>query len=444
MSSADMRVSSSRELALVIQPEDGKAEKALAKFLELLLGYRYGLRVESLTAVAEISRILRDRSEQVHSVYLVQRQPVSVKSTVPILSVRGTVPLFLILPGHVAQEQQEACTGVGNVYVCTWEMAFAGGEGSLPQIVASGLTDEEETSDATDALLEERVKNRLAHMNTLPTLPTIIAEIRRLVDDPDATMDQLEVVVAADPAIALKVMQTANSPLFAGTGRKDKPSLQEALVRLGLRKVGAIAQQIAVVNTFVSSEASGFDLQRFWEHSIACAVIADRLCEGDFVTLEEEIPFNDYWMAALLHDCGKVVLGFFFWEWFERILRLMDSDDCSFHEAEIEIMGAMAGHDLIGELLLQKAQMPTELIEAVGLHHMPGDAPSSLVALIHVANGLSKEIGLSYIEGESVSYEPSALKALNLTAENLVGLKEMLSEAAVSEVKELVKQCLQG
>ncbi len=239
-------------------------------------------------------------------------------------------------------------------------------------------------------------------------------------------------------------MQTANSPLLAGPGRKEQSSLQEAIVRLGLRKVGAIAQQIALVNTFVSPEASGFDLQRFWEHSIACAVIADRLCEGDFVTLQEEIQFNDYWMAALLHDCGKVVLGFFFWEWFERILRLMDSDNCSFYEAEVEIMGAMAGHDLIGELLLQKAKMPPELIEAVGLHHMPGDSPSALVALIHVANGLSKEIGLSYIESEPVSYETSALNALNLTIEDLAELKEMLSEAAVSEVKELVKQCIHG
>ncbi len=208
MSSSELEQGSAQELALVIQPEEGKAEKALAKFLELLLGYKYGLRVESLADVARIPPILRDRSEQVHSVYLVQRQPVSTKSTVPVLSVQGTVPLFLILPGHVAQEQREACAGLDNVHLCTWEMAFGGEEGSLPQIVASGLTDAEETSDVSEAHLEERVRNRLGHMDTLPTLPTIVAEIMRLIDDPDTTMDELEVLIAADPAIALKVMQT--------------------------------------------------------------------------------------------------------------------------------------------------------------------------------------------------------------------------------------------
>ena len=239
-------------------------------------------------------------------------------------------------------------------------------------------------------------------------------------------------------------MQLANSPLFAGQGQKGPASLQDAIMRLGMKKVGAITQQIALVNTFVHTGSSGFDLQRFWEHSLACAVIADRLCEGGLVTLETEVRFNDYWMAALLHDCGKVVQGFFFWEWFERIVRMMDSEDCSFYEAEIEIMGAMVGHDLIGELLMQKAGMPAELVEAVGLHHMPGDSPSPLVALIHVANGLSKAIGLSYIENEPPSYDASALKALNLTRESIAELKELMSEAAVGEVKELVQQCMQA
>jgi len=433
-----------RELALVIQPEEGKAEKALAKFLELLLGYKYGVQVESVTEVAQIARILRDRSEEVHSVYLVQRHPVSTRTTVPALGAKGKIPLFVVLPGHVVREQQDACADLENVHLCTWETAFSGGENSLPMMVANGLANREGAQGDEQAFLEARVQRQLESMDTLPTLPSIVAEIMRLIDDPETTMDDLEILVASDPAIALKVKQLANSPLFAGQGQKGPASLQDAIMRLGMKKVGAITQQIALVNTFVHTGSSGFDLQRFWEHSLACAVIADRLCEGGLVTLETEVRFNDYWMAALLHDCGKVVQGFFFWEWFERIVRMMDSEDCSFYEAEIEIMGAMVGHDLIGELLMQKAGMPAELVEAVGLHHMPGDSPSPLVALIHVANGLSKAIGLSYIENEPPSYDASALKALNLTRESIAELKELMSEAAVGEVKELVQQCMQA
>ena len=319
MSSSDSEQGSARELALVIQPEEGKAEKALAKFLELLLGYKYGVQVESVTEVAQIARILRDRSEEVHSVYLVQRQPVSTRTTVPVLGAKGKIPLFVVLPGHVVQEQRDACADLENVHLCTWETAFGGGEDSLPQMVASGLADREGAQGDEQAMLEARVHRQLKSMDTLPTLPSIVAEIMRLIDDPETTMDDLEILVASDPAIALKVMQLANSPLFAGQGQKGPASLQDAIMRLGMKKVGAITQQIALVNTFVHTGSSGFDLQRFWEHSLACAVIADRLCEGGLVTLETEVRFNDYWMAALLHDCGKVVQGFFFWEWFERI-----------------------------------------------------------------------------------------------------------------------------
>ena len=36
---------------------------------------------------------------------------------------------------------------------------------------------------------------------------------------------------------------------------------------------------------------------------------------------KEELAFNDYWIGALLHDAGKLVLGFFFWDHFEEIIR---------------------------------------------------------------------------------------------------------------------------
>ncbi len=42
---------------------------------------------------------------------------------------------------------------------------------------------------------------------------------------------------------------------------------------------------------------SDFDLPRFWRHSVACAVIADRLCADNLVELPEPIAFSTYWTA---------------------------------------------------------------------------------------------------------------------------------------------------
>ena len=32
---------------------------------------------------------------------------------------------------------------------------------------------------------------------------------------------------------------------------------------------------------------------------------------------------NEYWVAALLHDVGKRILGFFFWSYFQRVEQII-------------------------------------------------------------------------------------------------------------------------
>lgn len=70
----------------------------------------------------------------------------------------------------------------------------------------------------------------------------------------------------------------------------------------------------------------------------------------------------------------------------------------------------MVSHEFIGELLLQKSNMPPELVAAVSLHHATCETPPPLAALTHVANNITKEIGLGYIEDEPVQYTHGAFK----------------------------------
>ena len=73
---------------------------------------------------------------------------------------------------------------------------------------------------------------------------------------------------------------------------------------------------------------------------------------------------------------------------------------------------------------------------------LPGDSPSPLVALVHVANGLAKELGLGYAESEPADYARPALDELKLTRQGVRGVKDALQDSVVSQVRELVKQCM--
>ena len=136
-----------------------------------------------------------------------------------------------------------------------------------------------------------------------------------------------------------------------------------------------------------------------------------------------------------------LVQGFFFWEWFERIVRTTDDGAISYHEAEQE-MGGLVTHEFIGELLMRKSQMSKDMVEAVGLHHVTGDSPGSLVSLVHVSNSLSKELGLGYLETGPTDYSRPALDALKLTRQGVRAAKDALEESVAGQVKQLVKQCM--
>lgn len=80
--------------------------------------------------------------------------------------------------------------------------------------------------------------------------------------------------------------------------------------------------------------------------------------------------------------------------------------------------------------------------EAVGLHHEVGDSPGALLSLVHVSNGLAKELGLGYMDNEPVEYSRPALDALKLTRRGVSAVKDVLEGSIPGQVKQLVKQCM--
>jgi HD-like signal output (HDOD) protein len=427
--------------ALLIQ-QDGKTETTLAKFVTLLMSYRYGLTVETAGDFIQAATVIRRHGRRIRCVYVIQEKAISARTTVPALSLAGTIPLFLLFPGHICNSMEESLAGMDGVHLCRWELAFASGDESLQRSIGEAMAAIDVNALVIDDNdLEKKVKDRLERLDTLPTLPAVVLHIMRVITDPKATIAQLEELLMRDSAIVLKVMQVANSPYFMGTSRAGQRwSLQEAVVRLGVRKVGAVAQQIALINTFVRPEDSDFSIERFWQHSVATAMIADRLLEEEGVTPPEEIEFNDYWLAALLHDCGKVVQGFFFHDYYDRIVRTMD-ESTDFSQAEEELGGAIT-HEWIGELLLKKSDMPSNISRAVGLHHALGERPAPLTGLVHIADNMAKEMGLGLTEEEPANYDREVLKMFGLKRESTRKVVSNLSSMVKTEVRRLIKECM--
>jgi HD-like signal output (HDOD) protein len=430
----------------IIVQQDGKPQQVLAKFLNLMLNYQFGLSILVAPSLPRASSLLMEHDAEVCCAFIVHSEKVENKTVIGVLSKHGEIPVFMVVPQSVIEAQQEVCAELSNIFYCAWEKAFSRSAESL-QKTATAILEEygigdvmQDADDVPFEALQQRVETRMRNINTLPTLPEIVMRIMRLVNDPKTTTEQLEQLLCTDPAIVMKLLQVVKSPTFASTVQRGSWSLSEIIVRLGLKKVGAIAQQIKMINSLVKPEESEFDLRRFWEHSVGSAIIADRLYSKKMLPLKTSLEFNDYWIAALLHDIGKLVLGFFFWDWFNRVVEQVEKSGKAFRAVETR-MGEAANHERIGQFLVINANMGEELATVIGTHHALGET-SELACLVHIANNLAKEFELGYLSDEPAHYDKRALAALGIKASQIEEVRAELAGDIVEEIKTMVEQCL--
>ena len=391
--------------------------------------------------------MLRAQGTRINSVFVIQNAQIHSKMAMQALSLQGMIPVFVICPNALTGPQRRLSKGLDKVIVCAWEKAFAKIGPSLPILIDKAFKESniDGPLDGAESIpyeeLQNQVESRVRNLRTLPTMPEIVLRIMKLVSDPNSSVEALEELLLSDASIVQKLLEVINSPLFAGVGKKGKWTLKEAIVRMGLKN--AVAQQVKLMNAFSNPEESDFDMRRFWEHSVGCAILADKICTGELIELESPIEFDDYWIGSILHDIGKLVLGLFFWEHFENVVNKMKEgeQEIPFREAETQL-GDMAHHEYIGELLLVKSRVKEELVEVVKGHHSLGEAPGKLTCLVHVVNNISKELGMGYDVDETSNCSEVALRELNMDESAFGKIRETAQEFLVTEIKALVSRCL--
>ncbi len=146
----------------------------------------------------------------------------------------------------------------------------------------------------------------------LPVLPQVANEVRKLVSQENVSFERLSEVVALEPTMSARILEVANSPLYAG--RETTRNLQQAVSRIGLRETRNILSAISAENLFkVSDRRLALLLTKLWMHSLACAY-SNEIMAKDLYIAES----GDYFMLGLLHDVGKLLILQLIQQGFER------------------------------------------------------------------------------------------------------------------------------
>ncbi len=231
-------------------------------------------------------------------------------------------------------------------------------------------------------------KEILAQAMEIPSLPSVVMKLRKYLNDPAVSFDELSKVIQYDPGLTANVLQLANSAYF-GWARSIK-SIKEAITRLGTNRIFQMVLCMSVA-PLVRKPIKGYDLDSndLWEHSIAVAICAET------IALELGLQgVEDGFTAGLLHDIGKVVLGTFVEIDDEPIKEIMEMDHLAFNEAEMIVLGV--DHAGVAGALLAAWSLPEEVVAAARWHHLPsGCEPEhqTLVDVVHLADIMCLNMG---------------------------------------------------
>ncbi len=256
----------------------------------------------------------------------------------------------------------------------------------------------------SEAIINVR-KTRIENIISLPTVPGNLKRISAIIEKPGLTLDELGRFVASDPALASKVLKMVNSAIYGFPGRIT--AISYAVMLLGLNVVKGLLLGIAVLDIMEKA------MRGLWTHSVGCAVAARCIAEKKGIKDPE-----DFSIAGLLHDIGKVILVLEYQKEYEKAMEVAAEEKIPIFNAEKYIFSN--GHADVAMWLTEKWRFPRNLVEVIANHHNPAlsrVAPLE-TAIIHVADIFVRARGIGFA-GDS--YVPD----LNTQAFDLLNLSDV-------------------
>ena len=220
----------------------------------------------------------------------------------------------------------------------------------------------------------------------LASHPDILRHILQASSDPLASAAYVAEVVGKDVALSAKLLKVVNTPFYGFPQKVD--TISRAIVLLGQDKVAGLALGISVINMFQGAQGELLDMAGFWKHSVACGIM------GMFLAAHcNEQDKERFFVAGLLHDVGRLIMLKNRVQAAQSVLSESRGLKVALHDLENARWGF--DHARLAELVLEKWELPENLLLAVRYHHAPGACGYARDAvMIHVADFLTHSLAL--------------------------------------------------
>lgn len=260
----------------------------------------------------------------------------------------------------------------------------------------------------------DKLVNRI---EDIPALPDIVVKLLHASRDPNVSTREMVELIKHDPGLTIKVLRLCNSTYY-GLPRKIN-SIQEALVYIGTDTLVNFVLA-GCLSSFYQQAQGGYGLEKgeLWRHSVGCAIASQRIAAQS----SEDVSGQAF-TAGLLHDIGKIILNAYVDKELPAILKLVESEQLSFCEAEKRVLGF--SNTEAGTHVARHWNLPEPLIESIALHQDPTRAKVApkLVAQVHLGNIICISFGIGVgTDGLAYTFHPKALEVAGIEIGDLYRL----------------------
>lgn len=267
----------------------------------------------------------------------------------------------------------------------------------------------------------------------MASIRRVVSGILRIINDPEATIEDLKNLIDVDPPLAAEVLKTANSAYYSSGRRIDE--IEQAVIWIGFEEVKEIVLRQSVRPVFSAHTVMGsYSRPLLWKHCVSVASLGKMIFRKEFAQRGESM-----YAVGLLHDIGIIIEDQFRNQQFVQALALVQRG-MDLVQAERQVLGY--DHAQVGEALASRWLFPEEFGQSIGCHHDTFRVPqerSRMELNLYLANLLVNRVGLGYSGryGTEESME-AVMDTLGLEREGL----DLITEELKSRISILEEQGL--
>ncbi|GAB4232433.1 MAG: hypothetical protein Kow00109_04880 [Acidobacteriota bacterium] len=211
---------------------------------------------------------------------------------------------------------------------------------------------------------QQELLTRLRALQSPRGFKPAIVNLLRIIEHPEATLDQIVDAAALDQALASRLLWLANSAAYS----RGAPvtSVRTAILRIGTERIREIALTLGLMERFGNGRQMLLHYGRFWEHSVAVATLAAEIVHRA-PPAAAVFPPDVAFTAGLLHDLGRLVLVEEFETAYAELVEQSLSRRIPLFELELKRLPMT--HVAVAERMLFGWRFSREVVRPVALHH---------------------------------------------------------------------------